>query len=155
MSGQTDSSSCRDTKTKNLKVSVSEANDKSTDERIYRRERRGDGPPIKGKQPGKAAESGLQHEGDPDPTGTSYGAHSVARQAKRNKKHPERFAEAIAFLRANQGKPIKECATAIAGLHSRRPLRLLVTKLLSGPGVDRDWLYQLKQYLERPGAFTI
>lgn len=107
-----------------------EANSKSVRERIHRKTRittDSDGVP----DPVKAIEHKVKHKSNNDPTQTATGKRSVARQAKRNKKHPERFIEAIEFVNKYHNTSIDESIKALNDVNDKNSLTLLLNKLSS------------------------
>jgi hypothetical protein len=77
-----------------------------------------------------------------DPTTTLRGKYALRRQIKRNKRHPEKFQEAIEFLTVNNGKPISECD--IKGLNDLASLSMLISRLSQKPSqFEREWLLSL------------
>lgn len=57
-----------------------------------------------------------------------------------------RIGEALQFIATHIGKPIDEAA--VKTFPDQRLLRVLTTKLLLKPGIDRDWLMNVKSLLE-------
>jgi len=72
-------------------------------------------------------------------------AHSARTQARNAAMEsvPPRFVKAVEFIEDNFGKPITEEMLA----NSPANLRTVAAKLMSRPGVDRDWLFDLLRKL--------
>ncbi len=118
---------------------------KSTVERsIYRRERVTTPDPAE-RKPSRQVSHRISHRGDTSPMRTGRGKNAVRKQAEDNKRHPEKFAEAVQFIVGNRGKPITESSLAV--VTDKGALQQLVTKLLNVDSNDRDWYYQLYQAL--------
>ena len=117
---------------------------KSNDERLARHTR------IKKRHhlrnPGKQADDVTDREGNNDPTKTPRGKLSVARQARSNQLHPDRFTEAVDFVQRNQGKVPEECLQEMAEVKDKTALLTLIVQLLgqSGVHINRDWLQGIK-----------
>ncbi len=59
---------------------------------------------------------------------------------------PDKFKSSLTFLAENIGKPLTD--EVMAEIPSKTHLKMLAGKLMSRPGVDRDWLYTLIQKLD-------
>jgi hypothetical protein len=64
-----------------------------------------------------------------------------ARQQAQDQALVHRFQPALEFIRKYKGQPLTEELLAL--ISDRDRLRSLATKLITRPGVDRDWLYDL------------
>ena len=123
-----------------------EAMMKGTRERCYRRIRMKPGDPIRpvDTDPEKSVIHGLQHDADNNPMKTGRGKASVRRQARENQRHPERFAEAIEFIREYAGED--RVLDQLDSIRDKRNLKMLVGRLLSQPNTQfREWLEAVNQ----------
>lgn len=122
---------------------------KSTVEKVQRRTRLKPGTPLRPKDhsPVKKAEAKLQKIGDNDPTRTGRGKISVRRQGEDNKKHANRFREAIEFILKYNGKQIDEETPVIQDIEDKEALSQLVLRLLatSDIHINREWLHKIRQ----------
>jgi len=118
----------------------------SANERVHRHTR--NTKQFHDKSPGKQVDDKTDKIGDNDPTRTLRGKMSVDRQAKYNKRHPEKFVEAIEFIMANKNKQITE--ETVAGVRDKDSLLRLILRLLaqSGVSIDRGWLHKVRKAIE-------
>ena len=98
------------------------------------------------KHPGKQVDDVTDREGNNDPTKTPRGTLSVARQARANQLHPDRFVEAVEFIQSNQTKPPEDCLQEMAAVKDKTALLALIAQLLgqSGVHINKDWLRGIK-----------
>lgn len=123
---------------------IMESLPKSNDERLARYTR--SQKQYHMRHPGKQVDDKTDREGNNDPTKTLRGKLSVGRQARDNKRHPERFIEAVQFIKSNQWRPIEECVEGLDKLQDKTALLALISKLLgkSGIHINKDWLQQIQ-----------
>jgi hypothetical protein len=118
-----------------------EAMAKGTKERCYRRIRVKPGNPLRpvDSDPIGGVEHNLQRDVDNSPLKTGRGKASVARQAKANQRHPERFAEAVQFIKENIGDD--DAIGKLSTISDPLSLKLVAWKMLSKPSQShREWL---------------
>jgi len=98
------------------------------------------------RHPGKQVDDVTDREGNNDPTKTSRGKLSVARQARDNQLHPDRFAEAVEFVHRNQARLPEDCIQEMAAVKDKTALLALIMRLLgqSGVQINKDWLRGIK-----------
>ena len=118
-----------------------EAMVKSTKERCYRQSRLMPGETLRptDSSPEKSMIHGLQRDVDNSPMKTARGKASVKRQARKNKMHPEKFAEAIDFIQNNIGD--FGVIDRLDVINDKPRLKLLAQRLIPGTkDIQREWL---------------
>ena len=102
------------------------------------------------RNPGKQVDDKTDRQGNNDPTKTPRGKLSVARQAKDNKLHPDRFTEAVEFIQRSSSKPLQECQEEVTAMKDKTALLTLIVQLLGQSGIhlNRDWLTGIKGFAE-------
>lgn len=79
--------------------------------------------------------------------GRSNVAHDHSARTQARNAELGRLQPAVEFVETNLGKPITE--EMMASVPNRQYVKLVATRLMSQPGVDRDWLYDLVHKIEQ------
>lgn len=120
---------------------------KGTKERCHRQTRIKNPDPNNG-SPVKKMEHGLQRHGDNNPMKTGRGALSVKRQARKNQQHPEKFAEAIAYVDNHQTLTVEESIKSLDSAGDLGSLRHLLRSLMESDYSHKQWARAMVEHLD-------